>query len=289
MRRDVGLYPWFMHKRLVLSLPGFKSSRLADQARWWFQCRFVDELQTFTAACDEWLTQKPVPSLQRALIRDDADAGALVWLEAEFDWSDVANERRGAGTGRSSFRTVVDVGGAPVGVEGTFNPTWLTCSTSNVELRGRRLQYMLATVAARSASSVELRPIVIAARLFAPREWEGTPQEWQEVSLRQLDQLGHVDWNMTVTSEDLEVLRLVPEASVKHLLANLIGEDVIPKDWGGEQCDLWTTRLLIDGRAHSAAFLLKGPAQFRPMSIASLGRQGDQLDRLSKRDCRVVR
>jgi hypothetical protein len=63
---------------------------------------------------------------------------------------------------------------------------------------------------------------------------------------------------------------------------------VVPNDWGGEQCDLWTSRLLVDGRAHTAAFLLKGPAFWRPMTIKALGKNGDQLNRLADTSAEVL-
>jgi hypothetical protein len=63
--------------------------------------------------------------------------------------------------------------------------------------------------------------------------------------------------------------------------AEILGEPDVPKDWGGEQFDLWTTHLLVEGQPLRAAFLFKGPAEFKPMTIASLGKNGDQIDRLS--------
>ncbi|HMR94827.1 MAG TPA: hypothetical protein PKE05_04770 [Microthrixaceae bacterium] len=45
--------------------------------------------------------------------------------------------------------------------------------------------------------------------------------------------------------------------------------------------DLWATRLLIDGVQLVAAFLLKGPARFAPKTVAMLGKNGDQLERLA--------
>ncbi|MGO8864456.1 MAG: hypothetical protein ACLQRH_27320 [Acidimicrobiales bacterium] len=54
-----------------------------------------------------------------------------------------------------------------------------------------------------------------------------------------------------------------------------------PKDWGGEQFDLWKTHLSVEGQPLRAAFLFKGPGEFKPMTISSLGKNGDQIDRLS--------
>jgi hypothetical protein len=43
--------------------------------------------------------------------------------------------------------------------------------------------------------------------------------------------------------------------------------------------DLWTRMLSINGNPVRAAFVFKGPAAFRPMKIADLGKNGDQIDR----------
>jgi hypothetical protein len=96
------------------------------------------------------------------------------------------------------------------------------------------------------------------------------------------------DWSTTFQLSDLEPLRQVLEATVKRITAGLLGENVVPKDWGGEQCDLWTSELLVDGRAHTAAFVLKGPAVWRPMTIALLGKNGDQLNRLADTAAEVL-
>lgn len=83
-------------------------------------------------------------------------------------------------------------------------------------------------------------------------------------------------------------MRDVPERQVKTALAALIGEPVVPADWGGEINDLYTSRLLVNGRQHSVAFLLKGPARFSPMTISDLGKNGDQLTRLGTSPVEVL-
>jgi hypothetical protein len=50
----------------------------------------------------------------------------------------------------------------------------------------------------------------------------------------------------------------VREETVKNAFAILIGESCVPKDWGGERSDLYTTRAIIGGRQVSAAWLFKG-------------------------------
>jgi len=203
-------------------------------------------------------------------------AGATVWTELDFHWSDVARERGAFRDGhddvRSNFHAFACITDDEQHyVYGSFNPARLTCSTSNSELRGVRRQYMLGQVTSADELRIELRPLVIATRLLPPppRQWDG---DWQRIDPRQVVQFAAADWDGDVQASELELLRDVSESEVKRMLAGLLGEPVVPKDWGGEQCDLWTSRLLVDGRAHTAAFLLKGPAFWRPITIKRSGR-----------------
>lgn len=181
-------------------------------------------------------------------------------------------------------------------VFGSFNPARVTCSTANVELRGKRHQYVLGQIANVDEDEVELRPLAIAARLLAPpagldeaaREW-GVHPSWQRVDPGEVEQFSGIDFS--ARGDALEAMRSVPEATVKTTIAALLGEPTVPKDWGGEQSDLFTTRLGIAGRRHSAAFVLKGPAggsMWKPMTISMLGKNGDQLQRLASSPAEVL-
>jgi len=79
---------------------------------------------------------------------------------------------------------------------------------------------------------------------------------------------------------DLQVLRNLPEKDIKRAFAEIIGEATVPKDWGGERSDLFTSWLKLETQRISAAFAFKGPAKFHPMTVADLGKNGDQIDRL---------
>lgn len=277
------LYCWMLHDQRLLDLvdddrlPFVRALTRFSLHRSW--------LDTRTRELDRWLRTHDVPSLEVLIAQDRPVTGRLVWLEAPFAWSTVAAERRRLDTDpdvRSSFHAELPAGEGTITVKGTFSPRHLTCSSANSELAGVRTQYMLATVAAQTADCIELRPLAIAERFMTPCFATGASSEWQTVSPRQIDQFAHVDFDAPVSRSDLEALRDVPEAEVKAVFAQLLGEPVIPKDWGGEQMDLWTTRLLVDGVQLSAAFLLKGPAKFAPMTVAMLGKNGDQLERLAR-------
>lgn len=72
----------------------------------------------------------------------------------------------------------------------------------------------------------------------------------------------------------------LPEAIVKKGIVKLLGEDLDPKDWGGELNDVFTTRVTINGTRKRAAFALKGPAKTGPLVPKMMGKNGDQILRL---------
>lgn len=78
---------------------------------------------------------------------------------------------------------------------------------------------------------------------------------------------------------DIAPMRDVPEKGFKYALAKLLGEPT-HDDWGGEQSDFFTSHFHLRGKRISAAFLLKGPAKFTPMTLNHLGKNNDQIVRL---------
>lgn len=253
--------------------------------------RVQGDVMTYARDLEDWLGEHDVPDLRQATLDDRCDAGALVTAELDWHWSEVSRERAMAHGGqlvRSTFWAHLHDGDAdPVYVHGSFDSRKLTCSTANVELAGCRRQWVLGQVAAACSHAVELRPIAIAALLLAPPPGQWAP-DWQRVYPRQIDQWRFVDWDLPVSDEVLTRLKTVPERRVKEVLAASIGEPVVPADWGGEVNDLYTSGLLVDGRQHSAAFLLKGPARFSPMTIGHLGANGDQMTRLARSPAEVL-
>ena len=82
------------------------------------------------------------------------------------------------------------------------------------------------------------------------------------------------------SAPNIEILKQIPEESVKNAFSEIINEGNVPKDWGGERSDLFSTNISVDGKYLSSAFLFKGPAKFTPMKMTHLGKNGDQIDRL---------
>lgn len=82
-------------------------------------------------------------------------------------------------------------------------------------------------------------------------------------------------------------MEVVSEAAFKACLADILGGET-PRDWGGETSDLYAAHMHLNGKSTTAAFLLKGPAGFRPMSLNHLGKNNDQIYRLSQEPAQVL-
>jgi hypothetical protein len=85
-----------------------------------------------------------------------------------------------------------------------------------------------------------------------------------------------------------EVMHAVPvdlsEDAIQQAIESVLGEPYHQKDWGGEQNDLFTSRLRLGGRRITAAFLLKGKGTAGPLTISKCGKNGDQIERLTEED-----
>jgi len=61
---------------------------------------------------------------------------------------------------------------------------------------------------------------------------------------------------------------------------HILGESEIPKDWGGERDDIFSTRVRLGGRPVNASFALKGAGTRGRLTPAKLGKHGDQITRM---------
>jgi hypothetical protein len=70
------------------------------------------------------------------------------------------------------------------------------------------------------------------------------------------------------------------ETKFKEGIKRILGEQGRFKDWGGERNDLLTTRLKIKSRRRATAFAFKGRGKRGKLTPASMGKNGDQIQRL---------
>lgn len=166
-----------------------------------------------------------------------------------------------------------------------FSHDHLTSNSSWVELAGQKKKLILAVVTDIKNSIIECKPYVIANLVSESSELISYEQmslanylECHPRSVSEFAKIKDLKFNRSIAS--LKVLKNISESDVKKAFAEIIGEPTIPKDWGGEQSDLFSSRLTLNEKPISAAFLFKGPASFKPMTLAQLGKNGDQINRL---------
>lgn len=109
--------------------------------------------------------------------------------------------------------------------------------------------------------------------------------EYYENFIEDFDEFSNV--NDIKTNGNIDEMRHIKEYAFKTCLAEILGEQ-IKKDWGGETSDLYTSHIHLNGQRKTAAFLLKGPAHFSPMGLNHLGKNNDQIVRLSHEPAQVL-
>lgn len=75
-------------------------------------------------------------------------------------------------------------------------------------------------------------------------------------------------------------IKNVSENAIKEKFKAIIGEEGKFKDWGGEKSDLYTTRVVYNGKRVPTAVAFKGRATSGKLVPAKMGKNGDQINRL---------
>ncbi len=143
----------------------------------------------------------------------------------------------------------------------------------------------------------EIEPMVIGAPLFDhPRNGEDCHELafigdiYGEIQPEDIEEFSKMrDVKAENADEWMSVMEKLPEKKVKDAFAGLFSEPT-KKDWGGELNDHFSANVMFNGRRNTAAFLLKGPSQFREMTLDMCGTRADQIHRMvdSRADLSVV-
>ncbi len=275
----VALEPYFLHQDQVQSLLGeqrTESARARAARRNDPEAALPYVLATELA---EALSSLGVAELTGFVPEQDLRTGQVIGTELEFAFQRDRN-RDSPGFKPVSFTAVLDVG-EPVRVTGTFNSARTASSSAVGSLAGCRRAYLIGTIINLSTAQIELRPVFIGVRSFIDEyPVARSAASAARVYPGDIAQFSGIDFTSPLTAAESEAVLHVPEDVVKHAFANLIGESYVPKDWGGERSDLYTSRVFARRRQVSAAWLFKGPGYPRPMDVKALGKNGDQIDRL---------
>jgi hypothetical protein len=173
-----------------------------------------------------------------------------------------------------------------VELEGTFSEDKCVGATGRDLLSRRKRVTVLGSATVVSADplvKIELTPWFMG-QLVERLATEPAPklsfESRHEVWPAELDQFEKLKDAPKVTQKMLTQVGKIPEADIKAYFADILGEPFIPKDWGGENFDLSTSRATMEGRPVNVAFAFKGPGKSGELNIAGMGKNGDQGLRL---------
>lgn len=76
----------------------------------------------------------------------------------------------------------------------------------------------------------------------------------------------------------------VIEEEFKKLIQKIIGENGVFKDWGGERNDLYSSRVILNGKRTPTSFAFKGKGKKGTLKPNMMGKNGDQIQRLFSGD-----
>jgi hypothetical protein len=275
----ISLEPFFLHQDQVQTLLGEQRAEVAraEAAR---RSDPSSALPYVLAA--ELATALPalgIREIARCILKQDLRMGQIVGADLKFAFHRNRN-RDTTGYKHTDFTAVVDAG-TKVQVTGTFNSARTASSSSAGNLTGSRRAYLIGAVTDLHAERIELRPVFIGVRSFVnddPTDVGLAPG--LRIYPSEISQFSGIDFAGPATEAELAAIRQVPEETVKNAFAKLTGESYVPKDWGGERSDLYTSRVIARGRQVSAAWLFKGRGHPYPMTVKALGKPGDQIGRL---------
>ncbi len=277
---------WYLNARRIVEItkvaPSPSPTEVDGQ-----MARLVHLMQLKNAVVT-WMGANGPPSLEVLLAQEKVVPGVVFTHHSNFFFSGLSkiaaalekNKPNKLAVGYSKLD-----GWRPDGrLQFDFDYEHLTSNSSWSELSGQARKFVLGVVKDVTGNTINCIPYVIANIVDANSSLSGYPGAWfnhLEVHVSQIDSFAKANnLHNSLTKACLAPLKNVSEANIKAALAEIINEPTVPKDWGGEASDLFTSRLLLNGHRISTAFLLKGPAKFHPMTPADLGKNGDQIGRL---------
>lgn len=166
------------------------------------------------------------------------------------------------------------------------HPENYTSASAANELSGQKRLFVIGRITNARLPALSAQAYAVGYLHDEPRITDGIadPQKalpnQMEVFVSQIDSFSRVKAGDSVSGGELEMLRNVSESAIKNAFSEIIGEPFVPLDWGGELSDLTTSNLSVNGARVAAAFAFKGPAKYKPMTVAELGKNGDQIFRL---------
>lgn len=288
---------WYINQRRVMELvgPEFVAQRLEGLQHLDDHQRKLAILAIYKTLAVNYIRTQAVESLGKQLLGQNALEGRLFTHYSNFWFKGLSklhpDAKRRQQNGTASGYAKLDAFEINLRLEFSFHPEHLTSSTAWGEMSGQKRKFFFGAIQNRSEGRLTAIPYVVG-DVIAGKDPFASAGYWlnhREIHVDALDTFSAVaDYRPRLTKKSLDALKGIPEEKIKLAFAEIIGEPTVPKDWGGERSDLFSTQVRFDGRRRSTAFLFKGPSKFRPMTMAELGKNGDQIDRLFSEPAEIL-
>lgn len=276
---------WYLNARRIAELVGMEvvtGNRVpvSDQ----FQ-RLAD-LDALRRSIVQWIASNAPQPIEKLFVEEKLREGCIITLHTNFFFKGLTKFAGGDNSRAATLPSAyAKLDYLKDGLKLTFDlhPEHLTSTSAWATLSGQKRMFLLAVVTDVTNNEIKAKPYTIA-NIVEHRGVLASGEQWLnhlEVHVDQIDSFALVQNEPRArTKKALDVLKTIPEQDVKEAFADIIGEAIVPKDWGGEKSDLFSSGLKLNGKRRSTAFAFKGPAKFRPMTMAELGKNGDQINRL---------
>lgn len=281
---NLTLSPYYLNTRRLSEITGVEIPIIAQRSLNENSGERAQAMRFASGIARELLKSGSIPSLIRAFAASDTeDTPFVASLWAVFTFRDVAGalagERKGKTKKPGTFTANMQLGDTEFEIAGELSNDHLYSETAPGILSKRRRMLVVGRFELRD-KVFEAQPYIIGD--MVKDLGSGMQMSWSQ-SVRAYPEIISTFTKMkdvnASTATDLKTLLDTPEDDVKHAFATIIGEPFVPKDWGGEKSDLQTSRVRIDDRPVSAAFIFKGPAVKGEMHPNNMGKRGDQLVR----------
>jgi hypothetical protein len=277
---------WYLNARRIVEITGCDPTEPPSHAD--AHMAKLVHLRQLKNAVIAWMGANNPSPIEVLLAQDKVTPGAVFTHHSNFFFSGLSKvadaRRKDRPVKPATAYSKLDGWCSGGKVKFDFHDEHLTSNSSWSELSGQVRKFVLGVVKNIDGSTIQCVPYVIANLVDPTSALPGHSGNWQkylEVHIDQIDAFVRVqDIQQRLTKTSLAPLKNVSEAEIKKAFAEIINEPMVPKDWGGEASDLFSSRVVFQGQRISTAFLLKGPARFHPMTPADLGKNGDQIGRL---------
>lgn len=280
--------PGFVNRRKIETLLGEKGMEIIDHlikqlpqmADWQREVR-IDHI--YSRVMLDFCKVIKVKTLEEVL---SSQCGTMFCSTETFaPCSDVYDAKR-------VISKIVPKGNSDFDIEIRYSTRHISSDTIRMHLSDGNELSIIAELHQAKNSLLIFHPFVIGAPWLTANnpDWE-IEMMWYHHSffenfIEDFDEFSRV--KLTEKPTDIELMRNISEKAFKQCFAEILG-DQIKKDWGGETSDHYTAHISLNGKRVTAAFIFKGPgSRFCPMGLNHLGKNNDQIYRLSQEPADVL-